>query len=160
MDFEFASTSGSLPVPHTLVAHEIYSGRTLRLFEDEFTRLKAPPYDIGPKSLFVGYYTSAELGCHRVLGWADPENHLDLFTEFRNLTNGLPTFAGNSLLGALGHYGIDAMDAVEKREMRELAIRGAPFTPTERADLLSYCERDVVALRRLLNAILPKINFP
>jgi DNA polymerase-1 len=160
VDFEFASTPGSLPAPHTLVAHEIYSGRTVRLFEEEFTRLKAPPYDIGPTSLFTAYYASAELGCHHVLGWADPEHVLDLFIEHRNLTNGLPTFAGNSLLGALTHYGIDAMDAVEKQNMQSLAARGVPFSAPERAALLDYCEQDVVALRKLLPVMLPRINLP
>ncbi len=160
VDFEFAGTPGSLPVPHTLVAHEMFSDKTIRLFESEFTKLKAPPYDIGPTSLFVAYYASAELGCHLALGWGLPQFTLDLFTEFRLLTNGLPTFAGNSLLGALRHYGIDAMGAVEKQELRDLAIRGAPFTPTERKALLTYCGQDVSALCKLLPVMLPRINLP
>ena len=34
---------------------------------------------------------------------------LDLFAEFRCLTNGLPTASGAGLLGALVHFGLDAM---------------------------------------------------
>ena len=79
--------------------------------------------------------------------------------EFRHLTNGLPTFAGNSLLGALMHFGLDGMDAVEKHDMQDLAIRGAPFTSAERATLLDYCEADVMALRKLLPVMLPRIDL-
>jgi DNA polymerase-1 len=160
VDFEFANTPGSLPTPHTLVAHEVYSGRTIRLFEEEFTSLKAPPYGVGRDALFVAYYASAEFGCHLALGWPLPEHVLDLFVEFRNLTNGLPTFAGNSLLGALTHFGLDGMDAVEKRDMQDLAMRGAPFTSAERAALLDYCEADVMALRKVLPVMLPRIDLP
>ena len=54
VDFEFAGTPGSLPMPHTLVSHEVYTGRTLRLFEEEFTQLKAPPYGGGPRCAVRG----------------------------------------------------------------------------------------------------------
>jgi len=160
VDFEFANTPGSRPRPHTLVAHEVYTGRTLRLFEEEFTQLKAPPYGVGRDALFVAYYASAELGCHSALGWPYPEHVLDLFVEFRHQTNGRPTFAGNSLLGALTHYGLDGMDAVEKRDMQDLAIRGAPFTAADKPALLNYCEFDTMALRKLLLPMLLKINLP
>ena len=53
--------------------------------------------------LFVAYYASAEIGCHLALGWPVPERVLDLFTEFRNHTNGIPTVSGAGLLGALAH---------------------------------------------------------
>lgn len=56
-------------------------------------------------AFFVAYYASAELGCFLSLGWDLPVRILDLFTEFRNFTNGWPTLAGNSLLGALAHFG-------------------------------------------------------
>ena len=37
-------------------------------------------------------------------------NVLDLFVEFRNLTNGLEKPCGNSLLGALAWFGLDGID--------------------------------------------------
>ena len=37
--------------------------------------------------------------------------------------------------------------------MRALAIRGCPFTEQEKADLLVYCESDVIALRQLLTVM-------
>ena len=115
---------------------------------------------VGADSLFVAYYASAELGCFRALGWPMPARVLDLFCEFRNLTNGEGTVAGNGLLGALAHFGLPAIDAAEKADMRDLAQRAGPHTEAERAALLAYCETDVVALAKLLPAMLPKIDLP
>ncbi len=53
--------------------------------------MKSPPYALDKDSLVVAYYASAEMGCHLSLGWPMPVNLLDLFTEFRNHTNGLTT---------------------------------------------------------------------
>jgi hypothetical protein len=52
------------------------------------------------------------------------------------------------------------MDGAEKTAMRDLAIRGGPFTAEERAALLDYCEEDVDATSRLLPRMLPKIDLP
>ena len=109
--------------------------------------------------MFVAYYASAELGCHEVLGWPAPVHVLDLFAEFRNVTNGYSTPCGNGLLGALASFGLDGIDTAEKDSMRELAIRGGPWTTDERRALLEYCEHDVVALARLLPKMLPIIDL-
>lgn len=85
---------------------------------------------------------------------------LDLYVEFRNLTNGTETPCGDSLLGALTYFGLDAIQAAEKDEMRQLAIRGGPFTNAERAALLDYCQQDVDALARLLPKMLPHLDLP
>src|SRR5262249_45213886 len=93
-DFEFGIADTGLPNPVCLVAHELHTGQTIRLWRDEFGLV--PPYDTGLDTLFIAYFASAELGCHRVLGWPMPARILDLFTEFRNRFNGLGTIAGNS----------------------------------------------------------------
>ena len=82
------------------------------------------------------------------------------FTEFRNHTNGLSTIAGNGLLGALVHYGIDGIGATEKKDMRDLVLRGGPWTSDEQIAILDYCESDVAALARSLPAMLPRIDLP
>jgi hypothetical protein len=110
--------------------------------------------------LFVSYYASAEMLCHLALAWPLPVYVLDLFAEFRVLTNGLPTPCGSSLLGALTYFGIDSIDVVEKESMRHLALRGGPWTLAERQALLTYCESDVVALRQLFLALAPSLNLP
>ena len=89
-----------------------------------------------------------------------PARVLDLFCEFRNATNGAGTVAGNGLLGALAHFGLPSIDAGGKADMRALAQRPGPHTEAERAALLAYCETDVVALAKLLPAMLPKIDLP
>jgi DNA polymerase-1 len=140
-----------------MVARELRSGRIIRLWQDQFG--PAPPFSIGPETLFVAYYASAEFGCFRALGWPKPANILDLFTEFRDRTNGLTTPAGAGLVGALTYFGLDTIGAQEKEEMRALALRDGPFTESEREALLAYCESDVSALQRLLSAMLPRIDL-
>jgi hypothetical protein len=160
VDFEFSQPVGGRPEPVCMVANELISGRTMRLFEDELRRCgNEPPYPILPHSLVVSYYAIAELSCHLALGWPLPAYVLDLYVEFRNLTNGLETPAGNSLLGALAWFGIDIMDAVEKDSMRQLAMRGGPWSAEERTALLAYCERDVIALRKLFERMRPKLDI-
>jgi hypothetical protein len=110
--------------------------------------------------LFVAYYASAEINCHLALHWQVPKRVLDLFTEFRNWTNGIPTTNGAGLLGALAHYGLDSICAVEKDEMRDLVLRGGPWSDAERSAILDYCESDVAALERLLPSMLPHIDVP
>jgi DNA polymerase I len=76
-----------------------------------------------------------------------------LFTEFRNHTNGIPTIG---LLDALAHYGLDSIGTGEKDEMRDLILRGGPWTDDERNAIPTYCESDVAGLARLLPAMLPR----
>jgi hypothetical protein len=126
-----------------------------------------PPYPVGPDALFVAYLASAELGCHLALDWPLPARVLDLYAEFRCRTAGLakPPAIGESrshygLLNALAWYGLDVMDAAEKKAMQQLAARGGPWTLAEQEALLAYCEGDVLALNRLLPAMLPEIDLP
>src|SRR5258708_503904 len=158
LDFEFIAEPGERPVPVCMVAHELRSGQCWRLWHDQFG--PAPPFPTGPDVLVVAYYASAEFGCYHVLGWPMPERILDLFTEFRDLTNGLETPSGSSLLGALTYFGLDSIGATEKDEMRAVVLRGGPWSVQEREAILNYCEGDVVALERLLAAMLPRIDLP
>jgi DNA polymerase I len=158
VDFEFIAGDGERPQPVRLVAWELRSGRKMRLWQDEFGA--EPPYATGPGSLFVAYYASAEIGCHLALGWSVPERILDLFTEFRASTNGLPTISNRSLLGALAHHGLDSIGTTEKTAMRDLILGGGPWADAERLAILDYCSTDVAALARLLPAMLPRIDLP
>src|SRR5208337_3142694 len=158
VDFEFVAQPGERPEPVCLVAKLLRSGRTIRLRYDQFG--SSPPYPVDVNTLFVAYYASAELGCHRALGWPMPARILDLFTEFRDRTNGLTTPAGASLLGALTYFGLDAMGAAEKDEMRALIMGGGPWSSDEWERILDYCNEDVEALARLLPAMLPRIDLP
>ena len=74
--------------PVCAVFKDFITGQEWRLRRGEFGA--APPFSTGPDTLFVAYYASAEIGFFRALNWPTPARILDLFTEFRNLTNGLP----------------------------------------------------------------------
>ncbi|MBZ5499136.1 MAG: DNA polymerase I [Acidobacteriia bacterium] len=160
VDFEFAAPAGERPAPICMVAWDIVSGRKIRLWQDDLEKLEAPPYPITGDCLMVAYYASAEIGCHLALGWAAPINILDLYVEFRCTTNGRETPRGRGLLGALAWFGLDSIAAVEKESMRQLALRGGPWTQAERDALLDYCESDVSALSQLFTRMLPLLDVP
>jgi DNA polymerase I len=109
-EFEFGGRDGNLPRPVCMVAKELRGGREWRIWRGEFP--SQPPFPIGPASLFVAFYASAELGCFRALGWPMPARILDLYTEFRDLTNGLA--GGRGLIDALKHFGLDAMGVTHR----------------------------------------------
>lgn len=160
VDFEFRADVGETPEPACMVARDLYSGQTLRVWRDELHRMRAAPFSTGPDALFVAYFASAEVGCFLALGWPVPERIVDLFCEFRLLTNGRRTMAGAGLIGALTWFGLDSIAAADKQELRELAMRGGPYTAAERLALLDYCETDVVALAKLWPRMLPTIDLP
>jgi hypothetical protein len=159
VDFEFYQPPGDRPRPICLVAREIRSHCLARQWLwDEGPHF--PPYEADSQVLFIAYYASAELGCHLAHGWPIPARILDLYVEFRCLTSGLSVPAGHGLLGALLYFGLDTMGAGEKENMRQLAQRGGPYTPTEAQKLLDYCQEDTDALARLLPVMLPQIDLP
>ena len=137
-DFEYAVRDGGRPEALP------------RPWADDLLRRREAPFAVGPQALFVAYYASAEAGSFLSLGWPLPEHVLDLYAEFRNLTNGTKPACGNGLLGALAYFGLAEVGAQDKDSMRQLALRGGPYDADERGQLLAYCERDVVALERLL----------
>jgi hypothetical protein len=159
VDFEFSTPSGERPRPLCLVARELKTDRLERLWFKDPTP-PTPPYDLGPDSLFVAYYASAELGCHIALGWPMPERILDLCAEFRCRTSGVSLTCGKGLLGAMVYFGLDALDAIEKKEMRKLAMRGGPYSAEEQLTLLNYCQSDVDSLTALLPQMLPRLDLP
>lgn len=161
-DFEFEfgghNAVGERPRPVCMVAKELRSGKIWRLFRGEFG--SEPPFPVGPETLFIAFYSSADLGCFIALNWPLPAAVLDPFIEFRLRTNGLGTPAGAGLVGALVYFGLDHIAATEKDEMRELVLRGGPWSADERAAILRYNEDDTLALERLLLAMLPRIDLP
>jgi DNA polymerase I len=158
LDFEFSCPPGESPEPHCLVAIDVCSGYSWRVFCSQVD-LECP-YPTDSKTLIVSYFASAEIGCHLKLGFPVPENILDLYVEFRNLTNNASSRQPSSLLNALTYFGLESIDSVEKDEMRDLAMRGGPFRADEREALLNYCESDVKALLSLFKVMAPKIDLP
>jgi len=160
IDFEFSQPPGERPNVACLVASEFHSKRIVRADMDQLRQMKQAPFDVGPDSLIVAYFSSAEWNCFLSLGWELPARVLDLWTEFKVAWNGSRPTAGFGLLGCLSQHGLDSMAVTEKEEMRELAIRGGPYTPDEMQALLHYCQQDVDALDRLLPVMAPTIDLP
>ena len=157
IDFEFIARPGERPDVVCLVAHELRSGRTLRLWRDELG--PEPPYRTDPDVLFVSFVANAECACHLALGWPMPKRMLDLNPAFRNLVNGRQTPEGKGLIGALRYYGLDAITAKQKDGMQKRVLAGPPFTAEERQGILNYCAGDTNALQRLLPKILAEPEF-
>ena len=123
--------------------------------------------------MFVAYLASAEIGFHLALGWPKPARILDLYVEYRNRYNCLPTIVEqklykkdekkikkNSLIGALIQFGLDTIGISEKQEMLDLILTGGPWTPAQKLTIIDYCESDVAGLDRLLSAMLPHLDVP
>jgi hypothetical protein len=170
VDFEFYPGSGKAhggrdgdPItPLCLVAHEMRSGRTVRLWRGEFGPF--PPYRLDGDALIVGYMISAEFGAHNALGWGEPARALDPYVEFRHYVNDGAAKSEDrdkgffGLGGALRYFCEDELDATHKRDMRDRILQGPPFADHERAEIMSYCEDDVRALARLIPHIIPTIR--
>lgn len=157
VDFEFRADPGERPVPVCLVAQELLGGGPpIRLWADQFGAM--PPYAIGPDSLLVAYYAPAEMNCHLALSWPMPENVLDLYAEFRTLTNGKVLPHGVGLLGALSYFRLDGIASMEKEAMRQLVMAGGDYTPQQQTDILDYCQTDVDATAKLYAAMTPLLR--
>lgn len=120
VDFEFHPAhgrQGNSPEPVCMVARELNSGTTIRVWQDELAALSKAPFPTGPDALFVAYYASAEVACFLALGWPLPTHTLDLYAEFRCLTNGSAPAHGNGLLGALLHFGLPSRSAHRTRAL-------------------------------------------
>ena len=163
IDFEFRPENGregNTPEPVCLVVKDFLSGVTSRYWKDDIHSRSSAPFSVGRDALCVTYFASAEMDCFLKLGWQLPENVLDLYVEFRCLTNGTTPPNGAGLLGALFYFGLPSIAAQHKDAMRDLTLRGGPWSEQEQIDLLDYCDTDVVALELLLPAMLPTLDLP
>jgi DNA polymerase-1 len=159
VDFEFRAVPGERPEPICMVATEVITGQTIQLFGAELRERRQPPYRTDDKALVVAFYASAEMSCHLALNWKLPANLLDLFTEFRVHTNSTGERPPASLLSAMKHFGLPGVAADEKDDMRQLAMRGGPYTASEAAALREYCASDVQGLVALLRRMGPRVDL-
>ena len=161
VDFEFRPRHGreGNPLdPICMVMQQWPAGPKIRLWLEGQTAPVACPF--GQNDLIVAYYASAEMGCFQALGWPMPNHVLDLYAEFRNVTNGKPLPCGTDLLGALVTFGCPAMPTHEKDAMCAFILAGGPWTPAQQTTILDYCEQDVVATMTLLTAMKKHIDLP
>ena len=163
VDFEFYPANnreGNPPVPVCLVVREWPSGSTKRYWQNDIQKMTTPPFPTGENALCIAFYTSAEMDCFQALHWTMPVHILDLFVEFRWLTNGLRLQQGSGLLGALIYFGLPSINGEEKDAMRDLVLTGGPWNASDQVAILDYCQTDVVALAHLMQAMQSLIDWP
>jgi hypothetical protein len=148
--------------PLCLVAYEMRSGRTVRLWQNQLGRF--PPYRLDNEALFNSYNLAAEFGFHIARGWGEPACALDAYIEFRHCTNDGSLKSGDrekgfySLAGALRYFLEDEIDTARKDTTRDRILQGPPFSGEEQREILAYCEDDVRALARLVPHLVPTIR--
>ena len=162
-DFEYHPVNGvegNSPDPVCLVVLDLKTGVTCRYFREQLQAMEVAPFDTGPDSIWVSFYAPAEMDCFIQLGWPLPDNVLDLFVEFRNLTNGRTLPHGASLLGAMAYYGLASIAPAEKVAMRDLILSRGPWSEKQESEILDYCQSDVDALAQLFFKMEPLIDWP
>lgn len=155
VDFEYSTDDNFRPVPICMVAREIFSGELRRVWLWDEPPSSCPIDFTG--SLYVSYAANAEMACHHELGWGMPDCIIDLYAEYCAEKAGLLP-QGKGLLDALSSYGISGVVAGEKKDMRDLCIRGGPFTEKEREEILTYCQSDVDATAELFLKMWPRVS--
>ena len=125
LDTEFGGRPGEVPAVACLVGKELRTGRMLRLKGKELDC--SSPFETGLDTLIIAYAASAELVSFLSLGWPMPCMVIDLYAEFRNLTNESPT--GNDFYSALDTYGIPHLDRLVKKAAQLEIAGGPPWRP-------------------------------
>lgn len=161
-DFEYRSRTGSPVEPHTAVFIEARSDRRIQLHGHHLTSNRRSPIRSDDSVLLVCFSALAEMGCYAALGWKPPERILDLYAEACVELNTIHRHPSLEFVCEI--YGADSLPMPEKRDMRELAMRGGPYTDSEVNSLIDYCARDVQAtvsvFKKMFTAILEKASDP
>ena len=176
-DFEYEVSDGDLPNVLCMVAYVLDENlrhvRTIRLWRGEFGT--APPFDIGPNTLFVAYSAWAEMTCFKVLNWRFPVHVFDSHTAYLAATNVLlPYDPGEAkkrkkprkrLSDACRAYGIDGWEQINKEAIAKDIGEGR-WRQYGRETVFDYCEEDVRKTMQLLrrqfidNEIFPAADVP
>jgi len=148
-----------------LVAHEWPDGCNHRIWLDDRPQQFRLPCDA--ETLWVSYVATAELRSMLSLGHPLPSWVLDLYVENRWLHNLQESVLERKqkqeegffgLPATLRRYGLHAMEAEEKEAMRDLILRGGPYTAQQKDNILFYCEADTNGLDFLLFTMLSLID--
>ena len=156
-DFEFISTDGENPLPVCFCAIELNSNRVIKMWLEGIDKPQ-PPIDFKNSNLtYIAFYSVAEMSCHLVLNWEIPKNIIDLYCEWRVLTNdGIKK--PNGLLAACQHFGINTITSTDKEAMRDRILQGAPYMEEDKIKILNYCETDIVETLALFKVMQPIID--
>ena len=170
VDFEYEVSDGNLPNPLCMVAHVLNENlqyvRTIRQWREEFGT--APPFDIGPDTLFVAYSAWAEMTCFKVLGWKFPVHIFDLHTAYLAASNLLLPYNPDEerkkprkrLPDACRAYGIEGWERIDKEAIAK-DIAAGNWRKYGKEVVLDYCEEDVrMSVKLLRRLLLGNTQFP
>jgi hypothetical protein len=171
IDFEYRADPGHHPHVWCLVAWEHGKGEIGRWWRDQLLTMHEAPFPTDRDTLVVSYAMSAEMSCFLQLGWKPPEYLLDLYAEFRWLTNGRQLIFGgkdatklrkhkNSMLAAAFTLGVPAMDSARKEEFRQMFMTRWWFSPEEQVEGMDYCSDDTRITSDILETMAPLIDWP
>ena len=90
----------------------------------------------------------------------NPGGWIDTYVEERIRTAGEKPEGGFGLLACCLRHGLQCISSDEKNGMRELILRGGPYSPQQQQDILDYCESDVRETVALFRTLLPSMNVP
>mgnify|MGYP001368765292 CR=1 FL=1 len=158
VDFEFIAKPSEKQKPVCVVAYEIISGETKKVWL--YDKTTPQPYQTGDNDLFIAYFSSAEWGCHLSLGWDLPKNVIDLYVEYRNEVNhsGMVKEAAG-LLAACKRYGIESIDQEQKDAARDLILKGGPYSDETKEFIMKYCASDVMETAELFKKMVQNSDF-
>jgi DNA polymerase I-like protein with 3'-5' exonuclease and polymerase domains len=157
IDFEFSIGADRRPWPLCMCAHEIRSGRTIKMWREELHACRAAPFDVGPDTLVIGYSLQAECDCFLSLGWELPVNICDLYVEYLATRNPTP-MKERKLLHALSAHGLSHAWHAEKEEMQQKAATQTAWSESDKAEMITYCSEDVTADCALFKAMAPTMD--
>ena len=157
VDTEFRQPDGEIPEVHCLV-YKTEGGLCRQLWTDYGVAM--PAFLGDERNLIVCYSAAAEWQSFQALGWDVKCDVLDLWVVFRRLTNGLVQLNKTGQLDALATFCVQGCCKGHKTQMREMAIRGGPFTDLEKRELMDYCQQDVEDLEALHKNLLPYLDLP
>jgi DNA polymerase I len=153
IDFEFKQPLGNSPMVVCMVAKDIISQKTHKLWLVGKKKIDFP-FPI-KDTLFVGHYLAAEVNCMLQLGLEKPFYMWDTWLENKKLYNG-KLIKGFGLVDCCSRYGINY--PLDKEQWRDVILgdkkdRDLMFLPAyskeDQTGILEYCEVDVVATEQL-----------
>jgi hypothetical protein len=162
-DSEYVAVPGYHVVPVCMSALELHSGKKISLAFDHAGEQLENPLDFGPDALHILFMATADLGFALSAGWGLPCNVLDLWVEYRCLTNGLIDSIGEKLehniISACHRYGVyDTTPVAEKEANRNRIMRGFPFTNEEMQRIQAYCDGDTRMTLDLCDQLVPDVE--
>src|ERR1700693_3142391 len=165
--------NGGLQVPVCAVFYNPITGEETRQFYIPGEPYPPCPIALGPDSLLVAFTATAELKTMLSLWDRMPTRVLDLEMEWLSINNEEymrdrlknearaakkhGDLSPLSLLGVCALYGISTRAQEHKDKMRDLVLRGGPWTEEEQQNILDYCADDVYDTAALLAVFWKKI---